>query len=320
MRQIILGRTQATVSSISLGTWAHGGSNTAGDRSVGWSGHDDETAKQCLIRAWELGINHWDTADAYGNGRSEQLIGEVWKTVPRKDIFLATKLGWVMGPYPHYYHPTFMKHQLELSLKQLRTDTIDLLYFHHCMFGKLDEYLDPALEVLHRAQTEGKIRFIGLSDWDTEAILRYIDRVNPDVIQPYRNVMDNEYATSGLKEWADTHNIGVAFFSPLKHGLLTGKYTKPTSFPIGDFRSNIKEFSDSKILEKISSATTMLKNKFSECEQPVLHGLLNTILTDTPTGCVLLGQRSPTQAEAAAAVSGDMTKAEAEWVKTLYNF
>ena len=91
MRQVTLGRTKATVSAISLGTWSYGGLNTIGDRSVGWSGHDDMTARQGLIRAWELGINHWDTADAYGNGRSEQLIGEVWDTVSRKDIFLATK-------------------------------------------------------------------------------------------------------------------------------------------------------------------------------------------------------------------------------------
>ena len=102
MRQVTLGLTKATVSAISLGTWSYGGSNTIGDRSVGWSGHDDKTAKQGLIRAWELGINHWDTADAYGNGRSEQLIGEAWDTVARKDIFLATKLGWVMGPHAQY--------------------------------------------------------------------------------------------------------------------------------------------------------------------------------------------------------------------------
>ncbi len=289
-----------------------------GDRSVGWSGHDDETAKQGLIRAWELGINHWDTADAYGNGRSEQLIGEMWDTVARKDIFLATKLGWVMGPHDYYYEPSFMRHQIELSLTQLKTDVIDLLYLHHCMFGDAGEFFDPAIEVLRRAKDEGKIRFIGLSDWDATAILKYADKTDPDVIQPYRNVMDDDYVTSGLKDWVDCHNVGVAFFSPLKHGLLTGKYTEPTTFPVGDFRSGVPEFSDPVVLEKMHAASQTLKTTFSTHPQPVLHGLLDSLLTDTPTGCVLLGQRSPAQVEAAALAGDEMTKGDAEEVRSLY--
>lgn len=318
MRQVTLGRTEATVSAISLGTWSYGGSNTMGDQSVGWSGHDDETATHALIRAWELGINHWDTADVYGNGHSEQLIGKIWDTVARKDIFLATKLGWMMGPHDHYYHPNFMRHQIELSLTQLKTDVIDLLYLHHCMFGDADEFFDPVMEVLRRAKDEGKIRFIGLSDWDATAILKYADKTDPDVIQPYRNVMDDDYVTSGLKDWVDRHNVGVAFFSPLKHGLLTGKYTRPTTFPVGDFRSTIPEFSDPVVLEKMRNASQTLKTTFSTHPQPVLHGILDSLLTDTPTGCVLLGQRSPAQVEAAALAGDEMTKSDAEWVRSLY--
>tara|TARA_B100001971_G_scaffold210103_1_gene234901 strand:- start:534 stop:1412 length:879 start_codon:yes stop_codon:yes gene_type:complete len=289
-----------------------------GDHSVGWSGHDDDTAKQALIRAWELGINHWDTADAYGNGRSEQLIGKAWSTVARKDIFLATKLGWIMGPYNHYYEPSFMRRQIDLSLKQLKTDVIDLLYLHHCMFGDFGELFDPAIEVLRRAKEEGKIRFIGLSDWDATTILKYADKTDPDVIQPYRNVMTDDYVTSGLKDWVDRHNVGIAFFSPLKHGLLTGKYMKPTTFPTGDFRSNVKEFSDPVVIKKTCEARKALKTMFSTHPQPVLYGLLNSLLTDTPTGCVLLGQRSPDQVEAAALASDAMTKSDAKWVHSLY--
>tara|TARA_B100000315_G_scaffold45852_2_gene40653 strand:+ start:466 stop:1422 length:957 start_codon:yes stop_codon:yes gene_type:complete len=318
MRQVTLGRTKTQVSAISLGTWSYGGSLTVGTQSVGWSGHNDETAKRALIQAWELGINHWDTADAYGNGRSEQLIGKVWSTVARKDIFLATKLGWVMGPHNHYYEPSFMRHQIDLSLKQLKTDVIDLLYLHHCMFGDCDELLDPAIEVLCRAREKGKIRFIGLSDWNATAILKYAEKTNPDVVQSYRNVMNDDYVTSGLKDWVDHHNAGVAFFSPLKHGLLIGKYTEPTTFPMGDFRSNIKEFSDHEILAKAREASKTLTSKFSAHPQPVLYGLLNSLLTDTPTGCVLLGQRSPAQVKAAAYANDTMTNSDAKWVRSLY--
>ena len=318
MRQVTLGRTNANVSAISLGTWAYGGSNMSGDRSVGWSGHNDEQATQALIRAWELGINHWDTADAYGNGRSEQLIGEAWKHVPRDDIFLATKLGWIMGPYDHYYHPDFMRHQIDRSLKQLQTDVIDLLYLHHCMFGDSGEFFDPAIEVLHRAKDDGKIRFIGLSDWDAKAIVHYADRANPDVIQAYRNIVDDDYTTSGLKDWVDHHHVGIAFFSPLKHGLLTGKYARPTTFPVGDFRSNIPEFSDPSAIQRMREASDALKSRFSTHPQPVLHGLLDALLIDCSTGCVLLGQRSPVQVEAAAHTGQTMTPDDAEWVRSLY--
>ena len=99
-------------------------------------------------------------------------------------------------------------------------------------------------DAMRRFRDEGKIRFIGLSDWDARKIMKFIERVDPDVVQPFRNIIDDEYDSSGLKAWVDAHDLGVAFFSPLKHGLLTGKYDEPQSFPEGDFRSTIAEFRD----------------------------------------------------------------------------
>src|SRR5437868_8838865 len=78
MRTLRFGRTNAQVPAISLGTWGHGGPNTSDGVSVGWTGHDDRLAKEALIEAWRRGITHWDTADAYGRGHAEQLIGEVF--------------------------------------------------------------------------------------------------------------------------------------------------------------------------------------------------------------------------------------------------
>mgnify|MGYP001492996545 FL=1 len=99
MRKIILGRTDAEVSAISLGTWAFGGENMSGSIPVGWSGQTDEDSTSVLTKAYEVGINHWDTADVYGDGRSEQIIGKMWDTVPRDKVFLATKVGWDKGPH-----------------------------------------------------------------------------------------------------------------------------------------------------------------------------------------------------------------------------
>ncbi|MFQ6673215.1 MAG: aldo/keto reductase [Fidelibacterota bacterium] len=318
MRQVTLGRTQARISVIALGTWSFGGPSINGGVPVGWADQSESDSRRALIRAWELGIHHWDTADVYGRGWAEIVIGKVWDTVPRDSIFLATKVGWDKGSYSHYYHPDLMRQHLEQSLQNLRTDVIDIYYFHHCRFGKSGEYFDSAMDVMLQAQQEGKIRFIGLSDWDMNKIMVYAPRVDPDVIQPYRNVMDDAYESSGLKKWVEDHNVGVAFFSPLKHGLLTGKYTKPAEFPQGDFRSNVDEFADAGVIKKIQKNRDALVARFRDHPEPVLHGLLDSLLADAPTGCVLLGQRNPGQVESAAKVGTAMDPDDVEWVRSLY--
>ena len=319
MRKIVLGKTGVEVSAVSLGTWSYGSSNVTRGQSVGWHGQEDEDSMVALTRAWELGINHWDTADVYGDGHSEQIISSMWGTVPRDDIFLATKVGWAPGPHDYFYHPGQMKGQMEQSLRNLQTDCVDLIYFHHCNFGKNEEHLNGAMEVMERFREEGKTRFIGLSDWDSTKIMKYIDRVNPDVVQPYRNVMDDTYASSGLKSWIDEHNAGVCFFSPLKHGLLMGKYTKPTTFPEGDFRRNVEDFNDPEIIAKMRENRRELEERFKNHPQPVMRGLIDTLLADAPTGCVLLGQRNIQQVEAAAMLGDSMDKKNADWVSALYN-
>ncbi|MBC8401003.1 MAG: aldo/keto reductase [Candidatus Marinimicrobia bacterium] len=318
MKKIILGRTNQLVSAISLGTWSHGGPNTSGNTPVGWTGYDEDLAYRALLKAWEVGINHWDTADVYGNGRSEQLIGRSWKTVRREDIFLTSKVGWFQGDYPHYYHPDLMRQQLEQSLRNLCIEQIDLYYFHHCLFGKQGELLDGAMETMLKFRDEGKIRYVGLSDWDLKKIMRVVDKIDPDVIQPYRNVHDDAYQSSGLKDWVDTNNVGVAFFSPLRHGLLTGKYTAPTEFPAGDFRSNVVEFGDANFIRRMQENKRVLEEKFADHAQPVLYGLTGALLSDAATGCVLLGQRNPDQVAAVAALGTSLSEEDARWVFDLY--
>jgi len=317
MRHITFGRTGEKVSTVSLGTWSYGGGNISAGNSVGWADQADKDSRAALSQAWKSGINHWDTADVYGDGRSEKLIGEAWKTVPRQDIFLATKVGWDMGGYDNYYHPKMIQSHIDSSLKNLQTDVIDLYYFHNCNFDS-DTIFEDALDLILRFRDEGKIRFIGLSDWDSVKIMKYIDRVNPDVIQPYRNVMDDPYQSSGLKDWVEKHNAGIAFFSPIKNGLLTGKYDKPPVFKEGDFRLNVPEFQDVELLKILQDNKNKLEEKFANHPQPVLHGLLGTLLEDSPTGCVLLGQRDVNQVKAAAELGEVLTDTDADWVKKLY--
>jgi len=270
------------------------------------------------LKAYDLGINHWDTADVYGDGRSELIIGKMWKEVSRNEIFLATKIGWDMGSYDHWYHPAKMIENMERSLNNLNTECVDLMYLHHCNFGKNEEFFDDALDVLTKFLESGKTKFIGLSDWSDKNIMQYIDRVSPDVVQPYRNVMDDSYEISGLKNYIDSNNVGVCFFSPIKHGLLTGKYKMPPKFKDGDYRKNVEAFNNQEIIDLLLMNKEKLSDRFSNHSQPVMHGLISPILEDAPTGCVLLGQRNEEQVVKASQLGGFISKEDAEWVKKLY--
>lgn len=319
MRKITLGRTNQKISAISLGTWSFGGANMSGKIPVGWADQSETDSKSVLKRCWEVGINHWDTADVYGDGRSESIIGSMWTTISRNDIFLATKLGWDKGPYAEWYNPKHMIKNFERSLKKLKSEFVDLIYLHHCNFGKNDEYFDDALNTILKFKEQGRVRFIGLSDWSSKRIMKYIKRCNPDVVQPYRNVQDDDYLSSGLKDHINKNNLGVCFFSPIKHGLLTGKYDTPPTFESGDHRNNIKGFKAQKVLDKIKENKKLLEHYFHEFENPVLHGIINALFNDSPTGCVLLGQRNISQVNIASNLGEKLSEKDSNWVKSIYS-
>lgn len=319
MQQIRLGRTGVDIPAIGVGTWSHGGANVdERDESVGWSGQDDEESRRALLTAYQHGLTHWDTADVYGDGTAEEVIGEVWDEVPRDEVFLASKVGWDPGNHTHYYHPAQVRRQFERSLRNLKTEVIDLYYLHHCDFGPEGEFLDDALDLLHTFRDEGKIRFIGLSDWKCEKIRRYADRVDPDVVQCYRNVVDDTYESSGLKDWVEKHDAGVAFFSPLKHALLLGMFEGPVTFGEGDHRSSLPEFRDYALLRRLRACRHEMSQRFAEKDEPVLHGLIGALLADSPSACALVGQRRPHHVDAAAKVGAPLDSESARWVRQLY--
>ena len=318
MKTIRFGRTEARVTTVAMGTWGHGGPNEARGASVGWSGHDDTLAVEAILRAWEKGINHWDTADVYGDGHAEELIGRVWDDVPREGVFLATKVGYDRGDYDHPYHPRLIRAHMDRSLANLQTESVDLHYFHHCDFGENDEYIDDALGAMQRLREQGKFRFLGLSHWSSNDIMRVIARIDPDVVQPYRNVIDDDYDSSGLKRWVEENDLGVAFFSPLKHGLLLGKYDEAVTFPSGDFRRDIPEFGDPEAIARMKRASAAVRERFAGRPEPVLHALIGALLADSPTASVLVGQRNPRQTDAAAMVGEPLSLEDAEWVREVY--
>jgi len=115
MKKVILGRTEESISVISLGAWSHGKQNTDNGASVGWSNQSDQDSKDALLQSFSLGINHWDTADVYGDGHSEKIIGSMWNEISRNNIFLATKVGWDKGPNKYWYNSDYIRTKMEQS-------------------------------------------------------------------------------------------------------------------------------------------------------------------------------------------------------------
>ena len=285
---------------------------------MGWSGQDDGSARNALRNAWQLGLTHWDTADAYGNGHAEELIGGLWHEVPRSDIFLASKVGWEKGQAEHGYEPGQMRRQIDGSLARLKTNTIDLFYLHHCDFGPDDRYLEPAVEVLRNYRKAGKIRWIGLSDWDSGRVAAYAPRVEPDVVQVYRSVLNDTFEQSGLAAWVAGVDAGVCFFSPLQHGLLLGKYDTPPDFERGDHRTRRAEFQDPTLLTHLKHCRAAVASRFDTRKQPILDALIASVVADSHSACALLGLRRPEHALAAAEIATDLSVADLEWVRQLY--
>ena len=142
--------------------------------------------------------------------------------------------------------------------------------------------------------------------------------MDPDVVQPYRNVVDDTYEVSGLKAWVEDRDAGVAFFSPLRHGLLLGKYERPPDFGAGDFRSGIDAFNDPEELRRLREVRRQVEARFADHPEPTLHVLVGALLTDTPSGCALVGLRDTDQAEAAGKIGEPLSDDEVAWVRSVY--
>ena len=157
-----LGKSDIEVSEISLGCWTMGGLNWVNGDPNGWANVDEKEIAEAINYAIDHGVNHFDNADVYGNGRAERMLARILGN-RTNNFIIATKIGWFPGTAANAYEPAHIRHQCEQSLINLKRDYIDLYYFHHGWFGDRDEYLDDAVEVMYRLKDEGKIRLVGQS-------------------------------------------------------------------------------------------------------------------------------------------------------------
>jgi len=225
-----LGETGMRVSGISLGTWAFGSE---------WGTVSDEDSYASLNRAIDLGVNFLDTADVYGDGHSEKLIGKLLKVRPNDEIFVATKAGRRLDPHTaDGYNYENLSAFVERSLANLGVKALDLLQLH-CPPTEV-YWQDSTFEALDRIQEDGKIKNYGVSVETVEEARMALDYPGVKTVQIIFNIFRQKPAEEFFP-LAEEQNVGVLARVPLASGLLSGKMTAGREFPEDDHRNFNRE-------------------------------------------------------------------------------
>ncbi len=257
-----VGTTDIMVSHVGFGCWTMGGpafSPTDGN-PIGWADVDEGDVLAGVKVGLNAGVNHWDNADIYGNGRAERMLGSCLRKVgvKRDTQTIATKVGHMKGTAPHAYDPAHIRAQCEQSLKNLGVDTIDLYYLHHGSYvgtgynGEERDYLHEAAATMHALKKEGKIRAIGQSAYGDADFVRAVPVLKPDVLQARANLRAANFITPGsaVQHLMETHGCSFVAFGPLDQGILLDKFdpANPPKFDEGDSRGNRRDMTAESLL------------------------------------------------------------------------
>jgi len=221
-----LGRTGMNVSDISFGAWAIGGS---------WGTVDDSESMAALHAAVDGGVNFIDTADVYGDGRSERLVAQLRRERPGETIYVATKAGRRLDPHTAAgYNYDNLAAFVERSLQNLEMDALDLVQLHCPPTGVYHSHV--AFDALDRLQEQGKIRHYGVSVETVEEAQAAIQHPNVKTVQIIFNMFRQKPADYFFT-LAKAKGVGILARVPLASGLLTGKITRETTFAEDDHRN-----------------------------------------------------------------------------------
>ncbi|MGC9393642.1 MAG: aldo/keto reductase [Anaerolineae bacterium] len=287
-----LGKTGWKVSAISFGAWAIGGT---------WGKVQDSESLAALHRAVDLGVNFFDTADVYGNGRSERLLGKLSKE-RSENIYIATKAGRRLNPHvAGGYNRENLTAFVDRSLKLLDTDALDLLQLH-CPPTPVF-YMPEVFGVLDDLVAAGKIRHYGVSVEKVEEALKAIEYPNVKTVQIIFNMFRHR-PSELFFEQAQKRDIGILARVPLASGMLTGKFTPDSTFSSNDHRSFNRDGEAFDRGETFSGvdydvalhAVEELKAVCPEGMSMVQFALRWILMFDAVT-CAIPGAKRPSQAE-----------------------
>lgn len=212
-----LGQSGVDVSVLGLGTWPMGGE--------WWGGTDDAESVRTIHRALELGVNLFDTAEAYASGHAEEVLGRAL-VGRREQAVIADKVA------PNHFEPSQIEVACEDSCRRLQTDVIDVYFLH---WPNIDLPIGAAMETLERLRGDGRIRAIGVSNFTAAEMRAASEYGRIDVLQPPYN-MFWRFSEGDQLPYCQQHGIGVMAYSGLAQGLLTGNLSAQTTFASGDNR------------------------------------------------------------------------------------
>jgi len=257
----------------------------------------DEQSLEAIARAVDLGCNFFDTADHYGHGHSEAILGQAL-TGKRERVILATKGGsdFYHPDTPLNYSDSYLNFALEQSLKRLKTDYIDLYQLQNAPFTVIEG--GRIFETLEKMKETGKIRFYGLSIHDPQQGLMAMRVGKPATLQVAYNALHQDAAEELFPE-ALKAGVGIIASEPLHNGFLTGKYTKDSVFPVGDIRHNWPAKYQVKLMHRVDD---FLKTTLNSPYTPA-QVALQFALRQQAVSTVIPGIKSLDQAEENLAIA-----------------
>lgn len=287
------GNTSLLVSEIGFGAWAIGGGAMIGNTSIGWGDADDAVSVKAIHAAMDAGINFFDTADIYGLGHSEELIG---RTIgKRSDMIIATKVGNVSRneQFTVDYSKAYMMKACEESLQRLQRDCIDYYQLHTARLSHLQQ--GDCIDVMQLLQQQGKIRYWGISlntfDPFAEAAFLLENKLG-NGFQLVLNLLNQK--AIDLLPVAKAKGFGIIARMPLQFGLLTGKFDKEASFSNNDHRKNRLTRA---VIDAANTALAPVWDLCSHYRCTKTQLALSYILSYPEIATIIPGIRTPAQVE-----------------------
>ncbi len=293
-----LGKTDLELTTVGLGTWAIGG-----PWEFGWGPQDDGEAIAAILRAVELGVNWIDTAPAYGCGHSEELVGRALDLIDARPI-IATKCGLLWNEKREKL--TCLKRdsilrECDASLERLGVDVIDLYQMH---WPSPDEDMEEAWKAMIECKQQGKVRHIGVSNFNLDQLKRASAIHEIASLQPPYSMLHRE-AEDELFDFCREKGLGVLAYSPMQRGLLTGKFSEERlkSLPDDDHRKRHPDFQE----PAFSATLELVENLRGIAEH---HGRIPAqlaiawVLRDEVVTAAIAGARRPEQIAETAEASG----------------
>lgn len=287
-----LGNSDMHITPLGLGTWAIGGGNW----EMAWGSQDDDASIATIHRALDLGINWIDTAAVYGLGHSEEVVGQALKgRTDRPYVFTKCSLVWnEQREVTSSLKEQSLRREVEDSLKRLQTDTIDLYQIH---WPNPEPEIEEGWSTLAKLQSEGKVRYIGVSNFNVEQMHRAQKIAPITSLQPPYSLVKPD-AENDILPYCKEQNIGVIVYSPMMSGLLTGKMSQEriTNLPEDDWRKRDKNFQEPRLSRNLKLASLLQEIGFPYNRSTAEVAVAWTLGNPAVTGAIV-GGRSPEQVD-----------------------